>query len=76
MPKGIGYNLPGDNIETKSVRKASYSGVKHLIQGLKEKVVVPYPVWTSLFVNMVKVLAMLRVSQIKKRKANEQASKK
>ncbi len=28
MPKGIGYNLPGDNIETKSVRKASYSGLE------------------------------------------------
>ena len=28
MPKGIGYNLPSDNIETKSVRKASYSGLE------------------------------------------------
>jgi len=28
MPKGIGYDLPGDKIETKSVRKASYSGLE------------------------------------------------
>ena len=65
MAKGIAKSMPWGKIETKEVKK-------RLTLAQIGVVVVLYLVQTSLFVNMGKALEMSWVSQIKKRKDNEQ----